>query len=88
MNIKTFSYIKKYHLSILLGIIVINLITISEYLRVNSKLTFNKEACSRYFAFYAYGSDQQAEENELKTAKKLKVPLELLDAYCQMIVRA
>ena len=88
MNIKTFSFIKKYLLCILLGIIVINLITISEYLRVNSKLTFNKEACSRYFAFYAYGSDQQAEENELKTAKKLKVPLELLDAYCQMIVRA
>jgi len=88
MNIETSSCIKKYLLSILLGIIVINLITISEYLRVNSKLAFNKEACSRYFAFYAYGTDQQAEENELKTAKKLKVPSELLDAYCQRIVRA
>ena len=88
MNNRTLSFIKKYPLSILLGIIVINLITISEYLRVNSKLAFNKEACSRYFAFYAYGTDLQAEENELKTAKKLKVPPELLDAYCQRIVRA
>ena len=88
MKIKTLSIIKKYPISILLGIVVINLITISAHLRVNSKLAFNKEACSRYFAFYAYGTDQQAEINELKTAKKLEVPLELLDAYCQRIVRA
>tara|TARA_B100000575_G_scaffold231816_1_gene193002 strand:+ start:55 stop:321 length:267 start_codon:yes stop_codon:yes gene_type:complete len=88
MNIKTLSFIKKYHISILLGIIVINLITISAHLRVNSKLAFKKVACSRYFAFYAYGTDQQAEKNELKTAKKLKVPVELLDPYCQRIVRA
>tara|TARA_B100000900_G_scaffold235258_1_gene199741 strand:+ start:37 stop:303 length:267 start_codon:yes stop_codon:yes gene_type:complete len=88
MNIKVLSFIRKYPLSILLGIIVINLITISAYLKVNSKLAFNKEACSRYFAFYAYGTDLQAETNELKTAKKLKVPVELLDAYCQSIVRA
>ena len=88
MNIKTLSFIKKYPISILLGIIVINLITISAHLRVNSKLAFKKVACSRYFAFYAYGTDQQAEKNELKTAKKLKVPVELLDPYCQRIVRA
>ena len=88
MNIKTLSFIKKYPISILLGIIVINLITISAHLRVNSNLAFKKVACSRYFAFYAYGTDQQAEKNELKTAKKLKIPLELLDAYCQRIVRA
>jgi len=88
MYIKTLSFIKKYHLSIFLGIIVINLMTISAHLKSNSKLAFNKVACSRYFAFYAYGTDQQAETNEYKTAKKLKVPLELLDAYCQRIVRA
>jgi len=88
MNIKTLSFMKKYPISILLGIIVINLMTISAYLRVNSKLAFNKEACSRYFAFYAYGTDQQAKTNELKTAQKLKVPVELLDAYCQSILRA
>ena len=88
MNIKTLSFIKKYPISILLGIIVINLMNISAHLKVNSKLALNKEACSRYFAFYAYGTDQQAEINELKTAKKLKVPVELLDAYCQRIVRA
>ncbi len=88
MNNKILSFIKKYPLSILLGIIVINLITISAHLRVNAKLAFNKEVCSRYFAFYAYGTDQQAEKNELKTSKKLKVPVELVDAYCQRIVRA
>ena len=88
MKIKTVSTIKKYPLSILLGIIVINLMTISAHLRVNAKLALYKEACSRYFAFYAYATDQQAEKKELKTAKKLKVPVELVDAYCQRIVRA
>tara|TARA_B100001115_G_scaffold151176_1_gene120728 strand:- start:546 stop:812 length:267 start_codon:yes stop_codon:yes gene_type:complete len=88
MNNKTLSFIKKYPISILLGIIVINLITISAHLRVTSKLAFYKEACSRYFAFYAYGTDQQAEKKELKTANKLKVPVELVDAYCQRIVKS
>ena len=88
MKNKTISFIKKYPISILLGIIVINLMTISAHLRVNSELAFKKVACSRYFAFYAYGTDQQAAENELKTADKLKIPLELVDAYCQRIVRS
>ena len=88
MKNKTLTFVKKYPLSILLGIIVINLMTISAHLRVNSKLAFYKEACSRYFAFYAYGTDQQAEKNEFKTAQKLKIPVELVDAYCQRIVRA
>ena len=88
MKNKILPFIKKYSSQILLGIIVINLISISAHIRVNSKLAFYKEACSRYFAFYAYGTDQQAEQNELKTAKKLKVPTELVDAYCQRIVRA
>tara|TARA_Y100001978_G_scaffold158947_1_gene144680 strand:+ start:257 stop:523 length:267 start_codon:yes stop_codon:yes gene_type:complete len=88
MKDKTLSFIKKYPISIVLGIVVINLITISGHLRVTSKLAFYKESCSRYFAFYAYGTDQQAEQNELKTAQKLKVPVELVDAYCQRIVRA
>ena len=88
MNNKPLSFIKKYPLSILLGIIVINLMTISANLRVNSKLAFYKEVCSRYFAFYAYGTDQQALKNEHNTAKKLRIPEELVDAYCQRIVRA
>ena len=88
MKKKTLSFIEKYPLIILLGIIVVNLMTISANLRVNSRLASHKEACSRYFAFYAYGTDQQAFKNEHKTAKKLKVPEELVDAYCQRIVRA
>ncbi len=88
MKNKILFTIKKYPLSILLGIIVINLMSISLHLKYNSKLAFYKEACSRYFAFYAYGTDQQAERNEVKTAKKLNVPQELVDAYCQRIVRS
>ena len=88
MKNKTLSLIKKYHLSILLGIIIVNLMTISAHLRVNSKLALYKDACSRYFAFYSYASDLEAEKNELKTAKKLKVPIELVDAYCQRLLRA
>ena len=88
MKNKILSFIKKYPISILLGIIIINLITISAHLGVNSKLALYKEACSRYFAFYAYATDQEADEIELKTARNLKVPIELLDAYCQSIVRA
>ena len=87
MRNKTLSFIKKYPISILLGIIVINLMTISGHLRVNAKLALHKEACSRYFAFYAYASDQQALKNQLKTAKKLNIQVELVDAYCQRIVR-
>ena len=85
---KTLSFIKKYPLSIFSGIIVINLITISGYLRFNAKLAHYKEACSRYIAFYSYETDQQAEKNELKTAKTFKVSVELVDAYCQRIVIA
>tara|TARA_Y100001978_G_C23506987_1_gene343729 strand:+ start:54 stop:320 length:267 start_codon:yes stop_codon:yes gene_type:complete len=88
MKNKTLSFIRNYPLSILLAIIVINLMTISAHLRVNSKLAFYKEVCSRYFAFYAYASDQKAEKNELETSKKLKVPVELVDGYCQSIVRS
>ena len=88
MKIKTLSFIKKYPISILLGIIVINLISISGHLRINSKLALYKEACSRYFAFYAYGTDQQAEKNEIETANKLDIPVELVDGYCQRIVRS
>ena len=88
MKNKILFFSKKYHLIILLAFIIINLITISAHLKTISKLAFYKEACSRYFAFYAYGTDQQAEKNELKTAKKLKIPVELVDAYCQRIVRA
>ena len=82
------SFVKKYPISILLGFIVINLISISTNLRDNSKLAFYKEACSRYFAFYAYGTDQQAEKNEIETANKLDIPVELVDGYCQRIVRS
>ena len=88
MKNKTISFIKRYPLCILLGIIAINLVTISVHLKDNSKLAFYKEACSRYLAFYAYGTDQQAERNEIITAKRLQIPIELLDGYCQMIVRA
>ena len=88
MKNKTLSFIKKYPISILLGIIAINLVSISVNLRDNSKLSYYKEACSRYFAFYAYGTDQQAKKNEQITAKKLNIPTELVDAYCQRIVRA
>ena len=88
MKNKTLSFFKKYPLTILLSIVAINLLSISFHLKDNSKLAFYKETCSRYFAFYAYGTDQQAQNNEIITAKKLKIPLELVDAYCQRIVRA
>tara|TARA_Y100000589_G_C27050655_1_gene587154 strand:- start:62 stop:328 length:267 start_codon:yes stop_codon:yes gene_type:complete len=88
MKNKFLFIIKKYPISILLVIIIMNLISISNNLKDNSTLAFYKETCSRYFAFYAYGTDPQAERNEIKTAKKLKVPVELVDAYCQAIVRS
>ena len=86
MKNKTLSIIKKYPNSIFLGIITINLLFISLNLKNYSKLAFYKVTCSRYFAFYAYGTDQQAEKNEMKTANKLQIPIELVDAYCQRIV--
>ena len=88
MKNKILFFVKKYPLSILLGIIAVNLISISANLKDNSKLAYYKETCSRYFAFYAYGTDEEAEENEKITSKKLKVPIDIVDAYCQRIVRA
>ena len=35
---------------------------------------------------YSSGSDKKAESNEIITAKKVKVPVKLVDAYCQRIV--
>mgnify|MGYP001334330740 CR=1 FL=1 len=51
MRNKTLSNIKIYPLNILLEIIVINLLTISGYLRVNEQLALYKETYSGYFAF-------------------------------------
>ena len=86
MKNKIINFFKKYPMTILLGIIAINLFSIAGSLKENAKLSYFREVCARYFAFYSYGSDDQAESNEIITAKKVKVPVELVDAYCQRIV--
>ena len=73
-------------MTILLAIIAINLFSIAGSLKENAKLSYYREVCARYFAFYSSGSDKQAESNEIITAKKVKVPVKLVDAYCQRIV--
>ena len=73
-------------MSILLTLITVSLFSIAGSLRENAKLYYYKEVCARYFAFYSYGTDEQSEINELITSKKVKVPVELVDAYCQGIV--
>ena len=78
--------LKKYPITILLAIIAINLFSIAGSLKENAKLAYFREVCARYFAFYSYGTDEQAERNEIITAEKVKVPVELVDAYCQRIV--
>ena len=72
-------------MTILLAIIAINLFFIAGSLKENAKLAYYREVCARYFAFYSSGSDKQAESNEIITAKKVKVPVKLIDAYCQII---
>ena len=81
-----FSFFKKYPMTILLAIVAINLFSIAGSLKENAKLAYYKEVCARYFAFYSSGSDNQAESNEIITAKKVKVPRKLVDVYCQRIV--
>ena len=73
-------------MTILLAIIAINLFSIAGSLKENAKLASYREVCARYFAFYSSGSDEQAESEEIITAKKVKVPIKLVDAYCQRIV--
>ena len=73
-------------MTIILAIIAINLFSIAISLKENAKLAYLKEVCARYFAFYSYGTDEQAESNEKITAEKVKVPVELVDAYCSRIV--
>ena len=86
MKNKIINFVKKYPMTILLAIIAINLFSIAGSLKENAKLAYYREVCARYFAFYSSGSDKQAESNEIITAKKVKVPVKLVDAYCQRIV--
>ena len=86
MKNKILASFKKYSINILLTIIAINLFSIADSLKEKAKLAYNKEVCARFFAFYSYGTDEQAEINEIITAEKVKVPVELVDAYCQRIV--
>ena len=86
MKNKITNFFKKYPITILLAIIAINLFSIAGSLKENAKLAYFREVCARYFAFYSYGTDEQAESNEIITAEKVKVPVELVDAYCQRIV--
>ena len=73
-------------MTILLAIIAINMFSIAGSLKENAKLAYFREVCARYFAFYSYGTDEQAESNEKITAEKVKVPVKLVDAYCSRIV--
>ena len=86
MKNKIINFFKKYPITVLLAIIAINLFSIAGSLKENAKLAYFREVCARYFAFYSYGTDEQAESNEIITAEKVKVPVELVDAYCQRIV--
>ena len=73
-------------MSIILSIIAINLYSIAGSLKENAKVSYYQEVCARYFAFYSYGTDEEAKNNEIITSKKVKVPVKLVDAYCQRIV--
>ena len=86
MKNKILNFFKKYPITIILAIIAINLFSIAGSLKENAKLAYFREVCARYFAFYSYGTDEQAESNEIITAEKVKVPVELVDAYCSRIV--
>ena len=86
MKNKILNFFKKSPMTIILAIIAINLFSIAGSLKENAKLAYFREVCARYFAFYSYGTDEQAESNEIITAEKVKVPVELVDAYCQRIV--
>ena len=86
MKNKIINFFKKYPMTIILAIIAINLFSIAGSLKENAKLAYLREVCARYFAFYSYGTDEQAESNEKITAEKVKVPVKLVDAYCSRIV--
>ncbi len=86
MKNKIINFFKEYPMTILFAIIAINLFSIARSLKENAKLASYREVCARYFAFYSSGSDEQAESEEIITARKVKVPLKLVDAYCQRII--
>ena len=86
MKNKILNFFKKSPMTIILAIIAINLYSIAGSLKENAKLAYFREVCARYFAFYSYGTDEQAESNEKITAEKVKVPVKLVDAYCSRIV--
>jgi hypothetical protein len=88
-----FSFLKKYPINILLAIIAINLFSIAgtlkennKILKENGKLLMYKEVCSRYYAFYSSGTDEQSESREKLTASIVDVPVELVDPFCQRML--
>ena len=79
MKNKIINFLKKYPITILLAIIAINLFSIAGSLKETAKLAYFREVCARYFAFYSYGTDEQAESNEIITDEKVNVQKELVN---------
>ena len=79
MKNKILNFFKKYPMTIILAIIAINLFSIAGSLKENAKLAYLREVCARYFAFYSYGTDEQAESNEIIADEKVEVQVKLVD---------
>ena len=75
------NFYKKYPITILLGIIAMNLFSIEGSLKYNEKLAYFVGVCTRYFALYSDWSYEQAESNEIITAIKSQSPNKTWYAY-------
>ncbi len=72
--------IKKYPMSILLGVIALQIVNISGKLDESGKLAGDKRACTKFYAHF----DQKVDwDNERKrAATKIGIPVSLVRSYC------
>ena len=86
MKEKILPFIRKYPMSILLGLIAIQLVNISGKLNELGKYDGDMRACLKYYAvFDVEGS--KTEEREIKSASaKIGIPADIVDAYCRRIL--
>ena len=86
MKNKILPFIKKYPMSILLGLIAIQLVNIAGKLDQSGRYDADMRACIKYYAFYDERSFEIGERERKRAAVKIGVPLDIVDAYCRRLM--
>ena len=85
MKNKILPFIKKYPMSILLGLIVLQLVNISGKLDQSGRYDGDQRACTKWLAYFDDGTDEQEKRELKRAAVKIGVPPDMVRAYCMRL---